>query len=163
MIKKINEKYLLDVIDFLNSVKDTHEDMYITLDKERKFLNTNNWLLIKKVLKYQEVYINIDKEINAILLIYREKGFRPYCKILSKDNKYSRDLLKFLKWNFLDKELYFKLKRDNPISNFIKYIGFISIGSRGKEILFKKEAIKEINKLIPKDNFIGDKKDDNNY
>jgi hypothetical protein len=112
--------------------------------------------LIKKILKYQEVYGLFQGSLKGILMIYRDKGFRPYVKLLVENSKFTIDLLKFLKWNFSEADLYFKLKRDNPLTEQIKKTGFTMIGDRGKELLFFKKGIKTLYKLTPKDNYLED-------
>lgn len=151
MIKRLNGKNVIDLIEFFNRVNDRFEDTYITINKERVFLK-NNWKLLNKILKYQEIYaIDCDNGIKGILIILREKNFRPYIKILTESTKYNIDLLKFLKWNFGEIDLYAKLKKENPLATQIIRTGFIRIGDRGKEILFLKKGIKTLYKIIPKD------------
>jgi hypothetical protein len=154
MIKRINYKNTIDVFDFLKKVKDTYEDMYITENKERIFLK--DLKIISKIIKSQEVYVLEDKEIKAILIIYRSKGYRPYVKLLSENSKYTIDMLKFLKWTFFEKDLYFKLKKENPLSQTIIKTGFVKIGDRGRELLFFKKGLKQIFKITPKDLYLVD-------
>lgn len=157
MIERLKEKNLSDLIEFFDRVNDKYQDTYITLNKERIFLK-GNWLLIKKLLRYQEIYAVYDKEIKGIMIILREKNFRPYVKLLTENRKFTIDLLKFLKWNFLGQQLFFKLKKENPLSQMILKTGFIKIGDRGLELLFEKKAIKEIYKLTPKDDYLPEEK-----
>jgi len=149
MIEKLNYKNLYDVFEYLGRVEDNYFDFYITLDKKRIFLR-NNLYIINKILKTQEVYGLFDNELNGLLLIYREKGYRPYIKILSK-NKDSF-LIKFLNWNFKDKDLYCKLKKENELCSLLRKCGFMKIGDRGKEVLLFRKGIKILDKIIPKDN-----------
>jgi hypothetical protein len=153
VIEKLKQKNLSDLIEFFDRVNDKYQDTYITLNKERIFLK-GNWSLIEKILKYQEIYAVIDKEIKGIMIILHEKGFRPYVKLLAENTKFTIDLLKFLKWNFLGQNLFFKLKKENPLSQMILKTGFIKIGDRGAELLFEKKAIKEIYKFTPKDDYL---------
>lgn len=141
----------MDIVEFLQRVTDKYEDFYVTINKKRIFLK-NNFSLIEKLLKQQEIYALVNKEIKAMIMIYREKGFRPYIKILAEDKDSATGLFKFLGWNFSDKEFYCKLKKDNPMTDVCLRNGFMSIGNRGSEILL----IKKINRnrtyqLIPKD------------
>jgi len=154
MIQKLTIKDRISVYDFIINTKDVYEDMYITENKSRHFLR--NLSLINKILKHQEVYGLFEKELQGILLIYRSKGFRPYIKLLAKSNKYYYDLMMFLKFNFNDKELFAKLKINNPLVEILKRKGFINIGMRGKEVLLHKVEIKEIYKLTPKDEYLID-------
>jgi hypothetical protein len=154
MISRINYKYATEVLEFIHKIKDCYKDMYITDNKERIFLN--NLKLITKLLKYQEIYILKDKEIKGLLMIYRSKGYRPYVKLLAENSKYTIDMLKFLKWTFGEKDLYFKLKKENPLSEQIKKTGFSMIGDRGKELLFFKKGMKQLYKITPKDDYLPD-------
>lgn len=155
MIERLKEKNLIDVYDFLEKNEDSFEDFYITKEKQRIFLK-KNWSLIKKILKYHECYGLFDKELKGIIIIVKDKGFRPYVKLLAENKKYIIDLLKYLKWNFLEQDLYMKLKINNPLVEQIKKTGFLKIGMRGKEILFFKRRIKQLYPLIPKDNYLID-------
>jgi hypothetical protein len=155
MIERLKIKNKSDVYDFLSRVNDRFEDFYLTENKERKFLK-NNWSLIEKVLQKQEVYGLFTNTLKGIMIIVHEKGFRPYVKLLVENSKYTIDMLKFLKWNFMEKDLYFKLKKENPLTEQIKRTGFIVIGNRGRELLFYKKAMKELYKIIPKDTYLKD-------
>ena len=137
MIRRLNYKDTIGVYDFIRSNKDKYEDFYITINKSRVFLK--DLKLIKKILSYQEVFAIEEKgDIVAILLIYRERGFRPYVKVLANKNKYVYDLLKFLNWNF-NSELFIKAKKYNPIINIAQGFFFNFIGGRGQEILLVKQ------------------------
>lgn len=164
MIERLKVKHTIDIIEFLERVPDKYEDIYITSNRERIFLK-KNWYLTKKLLKHQEVYGLFKGELRAFMIIYREKGFRPYLKIISENSKYAKDLIKFLMWNYLGTEIFLKLKINNPlldefvkrirISNtFTKFISkgkFYVKGLRGQEILLIKKAIRVEKKLKPKD------------
>ena len=150
MIERLKQKHLTDVYEFLSRVNDKNEDFYITINKERKFLR-GNWSLIKKVLKYKEVYGLFDRELKGIMIILRDKGFRPYLKLLTEDKETCLNLLRFLRWNFIETELYCKFKKDNPLSYLINRAGFIKIGNRGAETLFLKKGVKQLQKVRPKD------------
>lgn len=153
MIQRLKLKNTIDVYEFLSRINDRFEDFYITKEKERYFLK-NNWSLIEKILQKQEVYGIFSNSLKAIMIIVRDKGFRPYVKLLAENNKYTIDLLKFLKWNFFEKDLYFKLKKENPLSEQIKKTGFIMIGDRGRELLFFKRGMKQLYKMTPKDDYL---------
>jgi hypothetical protein len=109
---------------------------------------------IKDVLQKQEVY-GLDKNgLKAIMIIVRDKGFRPYVKLLAENSKYTIDMLKYLKWNYFEKDLYMKVKKENPLSEQIKKTGFIMIGDRGRELLFYKKGLKQLYKITPKDDYL---------
>lgn len=149
MIKRLNKKNLIDVYDFLLTIIDKEKDFYITINKERIFLK-DSLKLIEKILKYHEVYGKFDSSLKAIYIIYREKGFRPYLKILAEKKLDYIDLIRFLKWQASEIELFCKLKKENSIIEYLHKAGFFKIGDRGKEILLIKKPFK-INKLISKD------------
>lgn len=153
MIERLKIWNKIDVYDFLERVDDKFQDFYLTEDKSRKFLK-KDWSLIERVLLKQEIYAIKEKEVKGILFIYRSKGFRPYVKLLAENTKFAIDLLKFLKWNFSEQQLFFKIKKENPLSQMIFKTGFNKIGDRGTELLFEKKAIKEIYKFTPKDEYL---------
>jgi hypothetical protein len=153
MITRLNIKNKIDVFEFVQRINDRYEDFYITKEKERYFLK-NNWSLIEKVLEKYEVYGIFNKGLKAIMVIFRDKGFRPYVKLLAENSKYTIDLLKFLKWNFFSVDLYIKVKKDNPLSQMIIKTGFIKIGDRGKELLFFKKGMKQLYPMTPKDDYL---------
>jgi hypothetical protein len=70
-------------------------------------------------------------------------------------------MLKFLKWNYFEKDLYFKLKKENPLSTMIIKTGFIKIGDRGKELLFYKKGMKQLYPITPKDEYLKDEENRN--
>ena len=155
MIQKLKMYNKIDVYDFLSRINDRYEDFYITKDKERKFLK-NNWSLIKEVLEKQEVYGLFQDSLKAIMVIIRDKGFRPYVKLLTENSKYTIDMLKFLKWNWFEKDLSIKVKKENPLSTMIIKTGFIKIGDRGRELLFYKKGLKQLYPITPKDTYLID-------
>jgi len=149
MIQRLNISNQVDVKEFIKNTKDYYSELYITYKKERLFLN--NEYILEKILKHQEIYGVFEKELTGILLIYREKSYRPYVKILAKDRDSQSKLIKFLMWNFSEKDLYLKLKKENPLSKYILKFGFVFLGDRGTEILLYRKGIKKINIFKPKD------------
>jgi len=153
MIQRLNKSNIIDLVEFFNRVPDKYEDFYLTENKERKFLK-GNWSLIKKILETQEVYGLFQGNLKGLLIVLHEKGFRPYIKLLSENSKYTIDMLKFLKWNYFEKDLYAKFKKENPLSTMIIKTGFIKIGDRGRELLFFKKGLKQLYPITPKDNYL---------
>jgi hypothetical protein len=135
MIQRLKLKQNLDVLEMISRVKDYYQDFYLTINKERIYIN--NLRLIEKLLKYQEVYGVYTTELKGIMVIYREKGFRPHVKFLTEKRDYTFDLLKHLNWNFSE-ELFAKVKVANPLSKILQMKGFIFKGNRGEEILLIK-------------------------
>jgi len=58
--------------------------------------------------------------------------------------------------NFSEQDLYIKLKKENPLTKYIKYFGFIPAGDRGLEILLFRKGIKILHKMLPKDLLLED-------
>lgn len=143
MIQRINHKKSFDVLFFIKNIEDKFQDFYITSERQRIFLT--NLKLIKKVLNKQTIYVLEQKEIEGLLLVFQEKGYRTYIKILAKNEKVESDLLRFLVWNLGDKDLFIKVKKLNPINRIAQRYGFEFMGSRGNEILLmrKKQEIKK--------------------
>jgi hypothetical protein len=156
VITRLNYKNLYDVVEFLARAKDVFEDFYVTQNKQRIFIK--DLKVIDKILRKQQVYAVIEKEITALMIIYREKGFRPYVKILTIKNNCINDLLRVLHWNF-NETLFIKVKKSNPVGRIAVYknksgfpiYGFEFCGSRGQEI------------LLIKNKKLGDKKNEFNY
>ena len=154
MIERLKYKNSIDVYDFVKNVNDKYQDFYVTHENQRLFLTEFN--LIKKILVRQEVFGYFDKGLHGLLIIYKEKGFRPYVKILSENRHAESFLIKFLMFNFSEQDLYIKLKKDNTLAKYMRYFGFIPTGDRGQEILLFRKGIKILHKMRPKDLFLGD-------
>jgi hypothetical protein len=150
MITQIGYKKLFDVVFFTNDVADKFNDFYITQERQRIFIKKIS--VINKILKKQEVYGQFNSSLDGIILIYKQKNFRPYIKILAKNEKVEADLLRFLVWNFGNQDLFIKVKKQNSISRIAQWYGFSFMGSRGNEILLmrKRQEIKKF--LQEKDN-----------
>jgi hypothetical protein len=125
------------------SVKDLYEDYYITLDKERKFLNNLiNLKIYEKMLNKGEVCYSY--EDNGFLITYglHDKSPRKYIKILAKDSNSVKKLLRSFLYEFGDKEFFIKVKRSNPVGRVAQSLGFVFLGGRGTEILLMRKAEK---------------------
>lgn len=149
MIEKLGKSNNIDVYEFIKRVNDRYQDFYITIDKQRRFLN--DWDLIDKILKTQELYGSFDKQLNGILMIYREKGFRNYVKILAENREVENRLIKFFFWNCAGQDLFLKLKKQNPLSKFMQHFGFVFSGDRGLEVLLFRKGTKQFKYYSTKD------------
>ena len=129
MITKINYTKSIDVYEAVSRIKDYYKDFFFTQDTHRIYLD--DLKVIDKILDTQEVYVLEEKQIEGILIIYRSKGFRPYVKILASNYDTQRDMLKYLIWNFSEVDLFFKLKKENPLVKLVQKYGFVFIGNRG--------------------------------
>jgi hypothetical protein len=162
MIQRINYKKLIDIYDFVLTCKDRYEDFYITKENKRLFLTDIK--IAEKTIKYNEIYALYNKGIQGLLMITRDKGFRPYLKILAVDSKIEWNLLRFFSWNFYD-EIYAKLKISNPLVRTLQkqnrttmklIFGFINKGNRGAEVLLFRP--KQERRIIK-----GEEKNDSEY
>jgi len=144
VIKRLNHKNTNDILEFIHRVKDVYEEMYITKDRKRLFLTDSK--LVEKLLKKQEIYGLYDTDLKGLLMIFREKNFRPYIKILSSNKESNKKLITFLIYNFAEQDLYCKFKKLNPLTEIIQKYGFIFQGDRGQEILLFRKGIKSKNK-----------------
>lgn len=149
MIERLQKKHVVSICEFIKQNKDVYHDFYITRNKQRIFLNNTD--IISKVLKNQEIYGLFDERLRGLMMIYREKGYRPYIKFFSIKMSDNIDLLKYLMWNFSEQDLYIKLKKSNPFCSVVQKYGFVFIGDRGSEILLMRKGVKKLNKIIPKD------------
>ena len=142
MISKLNYTNAIDVYETLTRINDKFEDFYITKDKTRIFLK--DLKLITKLLNTQNFYALSEKEINGLLLIFQEKGYRTYIHLLANTESSYIKLMKFMVWNYGKIDLYCKVKRNNPLSKLLFKYDFIFLGNRGNEnlLLRKKEIIK---------------------
>lgn len=145
---------MMDVYEFVQRVKDRFQDFYITHDNQRLFLT--DFKAIKKLLEKQEVYSVYDKGVKGLMIIYKEKGFRPYIKLLTETRRAESSLIKYLMMNFSEQDLYIKVKKENPLAKYIKYFGFIQTGDRGLEILLFRKGIRILHKMLPKDLLLND-------
>jgi hypothetical protein len=157
MIERLTKKNFIDVYEFVQKTKDRYEDFYITHENQRLFLT--DFKMINKLLEKQEIYSVYDKGVKGLMIIFKEKGFRPYIKILTESRKAESSLIKYLMMNFSEQDLYIKLKKENPLAKFIKYFGFIQQGDRGLEVLLYRKGIKIAHKMVPKDLLMEDTED----
>ena len=155
MIQRLNKNNVIDLIEFFNRVPDNYEKMYVTINNERKFFK-GNWKLIKKILKEQEIYGVYEKGLQSIIIIYREKKFRTYLKILSESRHSESSAIRYTMFNFSENDIYLKLKKEDPLVNYIKYFGFTQVGPRGQEVLLFRKGIKILYKMKPKDLLLDD-------
>jgi len=157
MIERLSKKSFIDVYEFVQRVKDKFEDFYITHENQRLFLT--DFKAIKKLLEKQEVYSVYDRGVKGLMIVYKEKGFRPYIKLLTENRRAESALIKYLMMNFSEQDLYIKIKKENPLAKYIKYFGFVQQGDRGLEILLFRKGIKILHKMQPKDFLLEDTED----
>lgn len=154
MIERLTKRNTMDVFEFVQKTKDKFEDFYITKNNQRLFLT--DLKTISKLLEKQEVYSVYDKGIKSLFIIFREKGFRTYIKLLSETRSAESSAVKSIMMNFSEQDLYIKVKKENNLAKYLKYFGFLLTGDRGAEVLLYRKGIKILHKMVPKDLLIED-------
>lgn len=143
MIIRLNNKHNIDVLELIYKIGDKYKDFYITVNKERKYNFT--FSDVNYLLNRYNCYGLFDNELKGILIIYKEKGFRSYLKILADNNVIVDKLIKYLMWHNKE-ELFVKLKKLNPIVNVLRKYRFSFLGDRGSEVLLNYKPEKVIKK-----------------
>jgi len=137
----LTEKEFIELKFILKDLKDFYLDFYITKDNLRLFIKDNPELL-EECLKKDEKIAFCKKGI-AFTYGLKDERYRTYVKIVAEDKNTADKLLQVIDWNLKYEILYCKVKKNNPIVNVLKNRNFKFNGSRGKEILLKKEANNE--------------------
>lgn len=131
----------IDIYILLEKLKDFYSDFYITKSNIRLFCHQNPETLFDLIQKEKIKFI-LDKEGVILITGFGNKDYRKYIKILAKNTIVANRLLKFVNWNFRE-EIYAKLKKENFLLQTFYDAGFIFAGGRGREILIRREKIKE--------------------
>lgn len=143
MLRLLKSKDKVRFIDFCKSFSDKYNDAYITLERERKFLNEPKIATItfNNIMKRGDKCIVLEdkNDIKGILFIvgYADHFPRKYIKCLTNDINDANKLFRFLNFNF-EGEFFMKLKKDNELCQLIKIHFFNECAFRGKELLFVK-------------------------
>jgi hypothetical protein len=80
-------------------------------------------------------------DYQGCILVLRSSGAginRYYVKVVAKNSKIAEELVIVLIWNF-HKELFIKMRKDNKFLSAFKKKGFRFQGSRGIQLLLKRE------------------------
>lgn len=154
MIERLTKRNTMDVHEFIQKTKDKFEDFYITKNNQRIFLT--DLKTINKVLEKQIIYSYYDKGVKGLMIVFQEKGYRPYIKLLTESRKAESALIKYLMMNHSEQDLYIKIKKESPLAKYIRYFGFLQQGDRGLEVLLYRKGIKILHKMMPKDLLIPD-------
>jgi hypothetical protein len=120
----------------LDNCVDLYGDFYVTRENIRIALRDNSDILFN-YLKKGSQFVYDETNENGIALILREKGFRTYIKILTKDTYLANKFLKMISWH-VKENLYVKLKKNNPLIKTFQYNNFQFKGDRGNEILLER-------------------------
>jgi len=135
----VNKKQEIEIANILFELNDIYKDFYLTINNKRIFILNDIGVLFNKLRKGDKIAYT--KGGVLIVTGFSDKSKRKYLKILA-DLKTAEQLLKFLGWN-LNRELFIKVKKDNPLLNILLRNGFFRIGNRGREVLLKRNK-KEI-------------------
>lgn len=147
-LAKNEVSYIKSIVD---DIVDTYSEFYITKNNLRLMIKDNFDVLLDCLKKGDK--IAFDDIGLAIVTGYSDKSPRKYLKILVKDLKHVDPLLKILFWNVKEKEVYIKLKNNNPLKELLLsrpckrengrllYSGFEFVGGRGKESLLRYSAV----------------------
>lgn len=133
---RLTQKDKQKIWDFIKETPDIYNDFYITKNNARFFLKENLEVLFDCLKKGDK--IAYDESGIAIVTGFSDDFKRHYIKFLTKDEKTAEDLLRVLSWN-LKVTLWVKLKKNNIVINVLRRNGFKWVGSRGQEILLKRE------------------------
>lgn len=145
------KKEISEVQSIIVDLVDTYGDFYITKNNLRLFIKDNFDLMLDGLKKGDK--IAFDQNGVALVTGYSDNSPRKYLKILTKDLKHVDALLKIVFWNLKEKEVYIKLKNNNPMLNLLLskpckkdkgrliYSGFEFVGGRGKETLLRHLAV----------------------
>lgn len=118
---------------------DLYGDFYSTKNNIRISLRDNIDILFSYLRKGSKFAYELDNE-KGIALILKEKGFRTYLKILTRDEKLAGNLLKIINWN-TSEDLYVKLHKNNPLIKIFIKQGYKIKGDRGSEFLLYRQYI----------------------
>jgi len=135
----ISEKEKRIIENILRENIDLFGDFYSTKDNIRISLRDNPDVLFDYLKKGSQIAYEPDNE-SGIALVLKEKGFRTYIKMLTKDEKLASDLLKIINWN-TKTDLFVKIKKNNPLLKVFQRNQYQFVGNRGQEILLCRKYI----------------------
>ena len=137
MIRRCNQKDFLEIKEFLDTVKDVYDDVYITKENKRLFLKDCLGEYIK-YLKKGEIILGDSEKGFIFTWGLSDHSERKYLKIIYKEEKYIKDLLTVFIWNYNFCDWYIKVKKNNPVVKVATDLNFEFVGDRGREILLKR-------------------------
>jgi len=145
----LSKKERRQVEYILSEVIDLYGDFYATKNNIRISLRDNVDELFKYIQKGSKIVYNPESE-KGLALVLKEKGFRTYIKILTKDEHEASNLLKIINWNTKE-DLYIKIHKNNPIAKICQRQSYKFMGDRGSEILLCRKYIPRLEKKYDKD------------
>ncbi|RLE37653.1 hypothetical protein DRJ17_06115 [Candidatus Woesearchaeota archaeon] len=129
---KLSKKEEKIIRGILSELVDKYSDFYITKNNLRLFIRENLDVIFSDLEKGD--YIAFDDNGVVITTGFADNAKRKYIKLLTKNISSAYNLL----FNLFEKTsctLYVKLKKNNPLIETCKSLGFVFFGGRGKELL----------------------------
>jgi len=130
-----------EVLNVLNRIPDIYGDFYITKNNLRLFIRENLTTFLKEVAK-GDLIVWSDEGI-AVVVGIADRGNRNYVKIIASNGFAANDLYKSIEKEYRGKELWSKIKRNNPFLKTLEYNGWTFSHGRGKEVLMHKVLKRE--------------------
>ena len=157
----ISKKEIPQLQSILADLVDKFGDFYITKNNLRLMILDNFDILCDCLKKGDKIAF----DTTGLVLVtgYSDNSPRKYLKILTKEIKDVDPLLQILFWNLKEKEVYIKVKNNNPLKDYLLskhckrengrlvFSGFEFVGGRGKESLLRYVAIER--KETPRQNY----------
>jgi len=134
-----NQKDKQFISQILYNVVDLYGDFYSTKDNLRISLRDNPDVLFKHLKSGSQVVYEENNE-NGLALILKEKSFRTYIKILTKNPTLANSFLKIISWH-VKEDLYVKIKKNNSLFKVFQKNNFQFLGNRGNEVLLGRKYI----------------------
>jgi len=135
----LNKKEKQQIKYILYDIVDLYGDFYSTRENIRISLRDNADELFDYLKKGSKIVYELDKE-TGLALILKEKGFRTYIKILTKDEKTTSNLLKMINWN-IKENIFVKLHKNNNLIKIFQRNGYSFQGNRGSEVLLSRTYV----------------------
>lgn len=141
------DKRLIEQI--LYNCVDLYGDFYSTKSNIRISLRDNPDEVFSYLRKGSKFAFENNNE-QGIAIILKEKGFRTYVKVLTRDLNLATNLLKIINWN-ISEDLYVKIHKNNPLIKAFQRQGFKIKGDRGSEFLLYRQYIARPKRIYNKD------------
>lgn len=146
MVRILKKKDKVKFLEYCKEFSDNNHDNYITVDRERKFLNELKIAsrVFDNIMKRGDKCFIIEDNttITGILLIvgYSDKFPRKYIKCIANSYNDYFKLFDFLLLNYEHNVFFMKIKKTNFLCRLIQKFNFRACGQRGKELLFIKSG-----------------------
>ncbi len=131
---RLSKKEETAIINILYEISDVYGDFYITKDNLRLSIRENKEFLFRDLERGD--YIVYNETGMAVVVGFADKSNRKYVKMLAKNNGVADALMVTLLAEITEKELYVKMKKNNPLLKVFEYWGFEWTAGRGSENLY---------------------------